>query len=345
MAVTPPSGSLPAALRPALGTAEHSAPVAAAAASAPARRHGPQGDPAALRAWARRTRRFVAALDFDGTPADIVMDPLHARPHPGALEAAAVLGRHDVRLAIVTGRPALLTVELAGLERIGAPVTVLGHYGAERYDTDTRRLTRPHRRPGVAPARAEPASAPADGRLPTGVRLEDKGHSVAVHSREAADPRGTRQNPHAFLSAPAARHRLAVEVGRLVTELRPGGIDKGQALAAYLDDLRRQDATGEPSVLCAGDDRGDIPAFRMPAERRRNGTADPVLVHSAPTDATEQVPELATGCDTRVPGPRCDGRAHRARRGVRRLPPARREPKAVITGHSGGPARRSPRAA
>ncbi|MEU8730956.1 hypothetical protein [Streptomyces tendae] len=41
----------------------------------------------------------------------------------------------------------------------------------------------------------------------------------------------------------------------------------------------------------------------MPAERRRNGTADPVLVHSAPTDATEQVPELATGRDIRVPGP------------------------------------------
>ncbi|WP_404795538.1 trehalose-phosphatase [Streptomyces tendae] len=303
MAVTPPSGSLLTALRPALGTAGRSAPVAAAAASAPVRRHGPQGDPAALRAWARRTRRFVAALDFDGTLADIVMDPLHARPHPGALEALAVLGRHDVRLVIVTGRPALLTVELAGLERIGAPATVLGHYGAERYDTGTRRLTRPRPHPGVAPARAEPASAPADGRLPTGVRLEGKGHSVAVHSREAAEPRGTQQNLLAFLSALAARHRLAVEVGRLVTELRPGGIDKGQALAACLDDLQRQDATGQPSVLCAGDDRGDIPAFRMLAERRRNGTADPVLVHGAPTDETEQVPELATGCDICVPGP------------------------------------------
>lgn len=303
MAVTPHSGSLLAALRPAPDSAGRSAPLAASAAPAPAGRHCPQGEPTALRAWARRTRRFVAALDFDGTLADIVMDPLHATPHPGALEALAVLGRHDVRLVIVTGRPALLTVELAGLERIGAPVTVLGHYGAERYDTDTRRLTRPHRHPGIAPVRAELTSALADGRLPTGVRLEDKGHSVAVHSREAADPRGTQQNLLAFLTALAARHRLAVEVGRLVTELRPGGIDKGQALAAYLDDLRRQDAAGEPSVLYAGDDRGDVPAFRMLAERRRNGAADAVLVHSAPTDETEQVPELVNGCDVCVPGP------------------------------------------
>ncbi|MEU8730957.1 hypothetical protein AB0C68_16485 [Streptomyces tendae] len=70
-----------------------------------------------------------------------------------------------------------------------------------------------HRHPGVAPARAEPASAPADGRFPTGVRLEGKGHSVAVRCREAAGPRGTQCNLHAFLSALAARHRLAVEVG------------------------------------------------------------------------------------------------------------------------------------
>ncbi|MET7815845.1 trehalose-phosphatase [Streptomyces sp. NPDC005395] len=303
MADTPPPRSLAAALRTALGAARRPAPDAAAATAAPKTRHDPLREPAALRALARQPQRFVAALDFDGTLADIVTDPLHATPHPGALEALAVLGRHHVRLVIVTGRPALLAVELGSLEHIGAPVTVLGHYGAEHFDTGTRRLTRPHQHPGVTPARAELASALADGRFPTGVRLEDKGHSVAVHTREARDPQGAQQSLLAFLTALAARHGLAVEGGRLVTELRPSGIDKGRALAAYLDDLELQEGAGGPIVLYAGDDRGDIPVFRMLAERRRNGTADAVLVHSAPTDEAERVLELADSCDVSVPGP------------------------------------------
>ncbi|MGW7081687.1 trehalose-phosphatase [Streptomyces sp. NPDC054866] len=318
---TPPS-------RPhALASGSRTAPRAAGPSEPPAPRPVPPeltpapiarparsgGAPAGLRALVDRPQRSVIALDFDGTLADIVPDPMRAAPRPGVEAALATLGRHQVTLVVVTGRPALLAVELGRFDRMGVPLTVLGHYGAERFDTGTGRLTRPPGHPGVPAVRAELTRDLAAGRLPCGVHIEDKGNSVAVHTRQARDPQGAHGQLLAPLTDMAARHGLTVEVGRLVTELRPGGTDKGRALAAYLDELeqrerpeepdRQAEAAGGPVVLYAGDDRGDVAAFQMLAERHRRGEATVVLVHSAPSDAAECIPELADFCDLSVPGP------------------------------------------
>uniref|UniRef100_UPI002811BEFA trehalose-phosphatase n=1 Tax=Streptomyces sp. TaxID=1931 RepID=UPI002811BEFA len=90
----------------------------------------------------------------------------------------------------------------------------------------------------------------------------------------------------------AARHGLVLEPGRMVLELRPPGMDKGVALASYLRE------TGAGSVLYAGDDLGDLPAFAAVEKLRADGVPG-VLVCSG----SSEVPALADRADLAVPGP------------------------------------------
>lgn len=78
----------------------------------------------------------------------------------------------------------------------------------------------------------------------------------------------------------------------MVLELRPPGVDKGVALTAYLRE------TGAGSVLYAGDDLGDLPAYDAVDELRAHGVPG-LLVCSG----GDEVPELAARADLVVPGP------------------------------------------
>ncbi len=66
--------------------------------------------------------------------------------------------------------------------------------------------------------------------LPAGVRIEDKGDALAVHTRGAADPDAALAGLRGPLQALAERTELMLEPGRRVIELRPPGTDKGMAL-------------------------------------------------------------------------------------------------------------------
>jgi trehalose 6-phosphate phosphatase len=257
---------------------------------------------AALTALLKDPARAVAAFDFDGTLAPIVADPTSARAHPGVLPALARLAPRLGAVAVVTGRPAATAVELAGFA--GAPglehLTVLGHYGLERWDAATGELRAPAEHPGITALRGELPALLADG--PDGVRmegvwLEDKGHSLAVHTRRAADPDAALAALDTPLRAAAARHGLAVEPGRMVLELRPHGMDKGVALTAF---LRERDAA---TVLFAGDDLGDLAAYDAVDALRAAGALEGLLVCSAPTTGEPPVRALADRADLIVPGP------------------------------------------
>nr|WP_228081137.1 trehalose-phosphatase [Streptomyces sp. MA3_2.13] len=232
----------------------------------------------------------LIACDFDGTLAPIVDDPEQARAHPDALPALARLAGRVAVLAVVTGRPAEVAVRLGGFadhpELSG--LIVLGAYGAERWDAATGRLHTPPPHPGVAAARAELPQLVAAG----GAFIEDKGNALAVHTRRAADPAGAYEALRAPLDALAARHELTVEPGRLVLELRPGGMDKGAALTA----LARE--TKAASVLYAGDDLGDLPAFA--AVTALGGEGVPGL---RVCSGSAEVSALADATDLTVPGP------------------------------------------
>ncbi|MET8689742.1 trehalose-phosphatase [Streptomyces sp. NPDC004732] len=247
-----------------------------------------------LAALLARPERAVVALDFDGTLAPIVPDPEQARAHPDAAPVLAALAPRLRSVAVVTGRPAGVAVRYGGFA--GVPglehLVVLGHYGAERWDavTGTVRAAEPH--PGVAAVRAElPGFLDARGAW-RGTWIEEKGRAVAVHTRRAQDPQAAFEALREPLGELAARHGLIVEPGRLVLELRPPGMDKGVALAEYLREV------GAESVLYAGDDLGDLPAFGAVEKLRSDGIAG-LLVCSG----SSEVAELAGRADLVVDGP------------------------------------------
>ncbi|MFH8221454.1 trehalose-phosphatase [Streptomyces sp. NPDC018057] len=247
-----------------------------------------------LAALLARPERAVIALDFDGTLAPIVPDPDRARAHPEALPALAALAPKVAAVVVVTGRPAGVAVRNGGFA--GVPgldhLVVLGHYGAERWDAATGEVTAPDPHPGVAAVRAElPGFL---GRIGAwqGTWIEEKGRSLAVHTRRAEDPQAAFEALRAPLAGLAARHGLIVEPGRMVLELRPPGMDKGVAL---LEHVR---ALGAGSVLYAGDDLGDLPAFTAVDKLRSEGLPG-VLVCSGSTEVTE----LSSRADLVVPGP------------------------------------------
>ncbi|WP_433451103.1 trehalose-phosphatase [Streptomyces sp. CA-142005] len=233
-------------------------------------------------------------LDFDGTLAPIVADPEQARAHPEAVPALAALAPKVASVAVITGRPAAVAVRYGGFT--GVPglehLTVLGHYGAERWDAVTATVTAPPPHPGVAAARAELPGVLERAGAWHGTWIEEKGRAVAVHTRRADDPQAAFEALRGPLTDLAARHGLIVEPGRLVLELRPPGMDKGVALT---DHVRR---TGAESVLYAGDDLGDLPAFAAVDELRADGVPG-LLVCSGSTEVTE----LAERADMVVDGP------------------------------------------
>ncbi|MEH0545144.1 trehalose-phosphatase [Streptomyces sp. B21-105] len=250
---------------------------------------------AALDAIVGRPSAALVALDFDGTLAPIVENPEDARAHPDAVPALAALASKVAGVAVVTGRPAEVAVRhggFAGVEGLGR-LTVLGHYGAERWDAGTGALSAPEPHPGVAAVRAGlPQVLAAAGDRP-GIWIEEKGgRAVAVHTRRADDPQAAFDDLRGPLTDLATRHGLIVEPGRMVLELRPPGMDKGVAL---LDHVRE---TGARSVLYAGDDLGDLPAFAAVEKLRADGVPG-LLVCSG----SAEVGELAERADLVVDGP------------------------------------------
>ncbi|MFC4060311.1 trehalose-phosphatase [Planomonospora corallina] len=191
----------------------------------------------------------VIGCDFDGTLAPIVPDPEAARIHPDGPKALTRLGELVGSLVIITGRPAATAVEYGSLAEVPGLV-VLGHYGLERWEGGELSTPPPH--PGLVTVRSE---------LPTliagiaGVRVEDKGRAVAVHTRQAASPQGALNELTGPIAELAAETGLAVEPGKFVLELRPPGTDKGMALKDFLAERSAR------SVLFAGDDLGDLAAF------------------------------------------------------------------------------------
>jgi trehalose 6-phosphate phosphatase len=240
---------------------------------------------AALAAVIADPGRALVALDYDGTVAPIVDRPEDAVAHPRAAAALQAVARAGARVAIVTGRPAAEAVRLGGLADVPGLV-VLGHYGLDRWNDGHVVAPQPH--PGVAAARRAVAAMVAEG--PAGLALEDKGHSVALHSRRAADPAGALAALRPYMEQLANETGLVVTPGRYVLELRPPDTDKGAALRGL---IAEQQTT---SVVFFGDDVGDLPAMRALREMDVAG----LVVCS---DSVESPPELRQQADLVVPGP------------------------------------------
>jgi len=234
----------------------------------------------ALAAFAARPR-VVVAVDFDGTLAPFVTDPLAARALPGGLEALRAAAALDgVTAAVVSGRDLATLAALTGIGP-GDGIVLVGSHGAQmgsRVDTEpgtrpgnqagTRTSTEPGTQAGTQAVggsslldeAATALLAVVRGELETirsrypAVRLEDKPSAAVLHTRGVE------------ASAAAAATRAALEVGgrhtgvhvlpgKDVVELTVLEADKGSALV----DLARQ--TGSDATLYIGDDVTDERAF------------------------------------------------------------------------------------
>ena len=182
-------------------------------------------------------------LDYDGTLAPIVSEPMQAFPHP---ELPALLQQllEAYPAWIVTGRDLralgrLLPVRLPAVGLHGVEWGIVGEVHEERISDSDRETIRSLRK--KVPALE-------------GVSLEDKGALFAVHYRNAPDPDEARQALANW--ARAAPDTLQIIWGKRVVELRPRGQSKGEVVTELLARYPGR----EPVYL--GDDATDEDAFR-----------------------------------------------------------------------------------
>ena len=215
--------------------------------------------------------RVVVGLDFDGVLAPIVDDPASATIHPDGPRTLVALARQVRGVAVITGRPARQAIALGNLDEVGQELAehdralhLMGQYGNERWSSVDRRVISPRPPKGLSSFMAD---------LPDLLRrhdaadafIEEKGLAVAVHTRRLPDPVGAFERLLPALTKAAERYDLGVEPGRMVVEVRAPGMHKGQALRTVLGEL---DGHG---VMFAGDDLGDVEAFRAVTVLREEG--------------------------------------------------------------------------
>jgi trehalose 6-phosphate phosphatase len=242
--------------------------------------------------------RTVIGLDFDGVLSPIVDEPSQAYIHPDAGQVLVDLAEVVRAIAVITGRPARQALALGDLDEVGAEIGdhgkelfVFGQYGNERWSSTQRRVVSPRPPHGLSTFQRE---------LPGTLRradaaaayVEEKGLSVAVHTRRLPDPVGTRDRLLRPLEDLAARHGLVLEPGRNVIEVRSPGMSKGGAVETLVEE---QEAGG---FLFAGDDLGDLDAFSAVEELREQGM--PTLLVCSLSDEESA---LAARADVLVKGP------------------------------------------
>jgi trehalose 6-phosphate phosphatase len=219
--------------------------------------------------------RPLLAFDFDGTLAPIVTRPDDAGvPERVARRLEALAQRLPV--AIITGR------SIADVRpRLGfMPGHVIGNHGAEVSAADATSDARVALDPLRAAIRRD-----ADDLAVAGVQVEDKGLSLALHYRVAADPAAAQERIDSLLAGSAAT--LKRFGGKFVVNVMAAGLpDKGDALFALVA------STGAGAAVFIGDDVNDEAVFaraRAPWLTIRIGRDDPSSQAMFVLDRTDEL--------------------------------------------------------
>jgi trehalose 6-phosphate phosphatase len=209
-------------------------------------------------------------LDIDGTLLDIEGHPDDVRI--GRAELDLVGGLHRATggaLALVSGRP------LMGIDLLFDPLKlpIAGQHGAERRDARGKR----HRHQFAVEALRR-AAAPVRRFVARneGLIFEDKGASAALHYRLAPQLEAAARAvvEEAVKSSAGA---LELQLGKMVFELKPMGVDKGRAIEQFMQEAP---FAGRVPVFL-GDDVTDEFGFRV--VNRLEGHS--IKVGPGPTDA------------------------------------------------------------
>ncbi len=166
-------------------------------------------------------------LDVDGTLIEIADTPSTVRVDMELLELIGRLFRiSGGALALVSGRSISDLEELLGTPRL----PLAGQHGLERRDSAGRLWI--HAAPPGAKCAIKEELAPVLARH-SGLLLEDKGLTLALHYRQAPHLAAYAHRLMARLMQEAGGE-LELQKGKRVIEIKPAGIDKGTAVAEYL---------------------------------------------------------------------------------------------------------------
>lgn len=221
-----------------------------------------------------RADRLGLFSDFDGTLTPIFDDPRDTTLSPAIRDILSDLSEKLEIVAVVSGRDAKFLRETIGLNSL----TYVGNHGLEVWKAGAERPELGARVPeGVLEDvhnRIEDIAIP-------GLYLENKGLSVAVHYRNAADPASARSALTRTLKRLADAHALDIREGKMVLEIGPGaGVNKGAAVERLAREFR---LTG---AIVLGDDVTDCDAFdalhRLIRERGLRGAAVAVVDAETP---------------------------------------------------------------
>jgi trehalose 6-phosphate phosphatase len=228
--------------------------------------------PAALEALASNPATAGLVLDFDGVLSPIVENATTSTVPGPVVASLSQLAKKLGLLAVISGRPVdFLT------SRIHIPgVPLLGSYGIEQFrdgdrwlDPEAKKWLSPVRKAGKVLAELLDTSS--------GVKIEEKPVSVAVHWRMAPNRKLAADNVRRVASQVADETGLRLVPGKFVEELRPPiEMDKGSAISSLIS------ANNLITVAYAGDDLGDVPALR--AVQDAGGYAL-VVEHGSETDS------------------------------------------------------------
>ena len=218
-------------------------------------------------------------LDVDGTLLSIAPSPDLVRVPtdlPALLNSLSV--QREAALALISGRP------LAQLDRLFHPWhgAAAGLHGLERRRADGRLECALDEASAMALDWLRPKLAAVAAET-TGLLLEDKGGTLALHYRAAPQ-----REPEVHAVAEALRRDVASQLrlvtGKMVVEFQPRSMNKGSAIAAFLSEPPFE---GRRPVF-VGDDTTDEDGFIEIC--RRGGLA----IRVGP-------PGVATAADYRLP--------------------------------------------
>jgi len=186
-------------------------------------------------------------LDFDGTLADLAPEPEAVRVADGLVALLDLLSKQfGGALAIVSGR------RLSDLDAFLQPLRLpsAAEHGAQRRLADSQLLgiTPPDLQHAVKAARALAVQH-------AGLRVEIKNAAVALHYRHAPELEGLCWQ--VMTDAVGASTGVELLCGKFVLEIKPAGVSKGKAIAAF---MRIAPFSGRVPLF-AGDDVTDEAGF------------------------------------------------------------------------------------
>lgn len=198
-----------------------------------------------------QSAQYAYFFDLDGTLAEIKPHPDQVVIPPTILQMLQGLAERNAgALALISGR------SMAELDALAKPFRfpLAGVHGAERRDINGK--THIVRLPQAIEREISGQLHAALAHLP-GTELESKGMAFALHYRQAPEH-------EAALQALALRitqtwPQLSLQQGKCVVEIKPKGANKGEAIAAFIQEAP---FAGRIPVFL-GDDLTDETGFRV----------------------------------------------------------------------------------